>query len=156
MQEIQTRETNPFVLMPLTEAQAAQVYRRLGRRILQVRGRYWQVRDVGFLDPVDLAATFTAREVALLERFSLGFRARLPDATEHRSGTLLPYVLRDVHSYGWHSITSRRRTQLRKCGRELQYLRLTEPSLLVEQGHEVVLAGLLRTQHSRPPSRSRF
>ena len=144
------------MLDALTEKQVARISRRLGHNVVRIRGRYWRWRELGFLEPVHLAATFAEDEVAPLRKVTLGYRARMANPGLAAPAALLPYVLSDVQSYGLHRLKSRRRTQVRKCYQSLEIRQLTDSALLEEQGYAVVLAGLARTLHLRPPRQAAF
>jgi hypothetical protein len=64
--------------------------------------------------------------------------------------------LQSLKDYDFNSLSSNRRTKIRKCQRLVRLVQLTGPELLLEQGYEVVTDALSRTQHKALPSREDY
>ena len=149
-------DASATTLCSTSEGDLALKLREKGAPVVELRGRYWKRFNQWFLEPIHAAARLTLQEATLPRISYLGYRAALVEPTEHANGRLHLYALNDVSNFGLHRLKPRRRTQVRKCGETLEFVRLTEPSLVEEQGYSVVLSGLARTRHASPPEKTAY
>jgi hypothetical protein len=158
MSDFQVRDASAATFAVLTEGELAQRRRNEGARIIQHGGHYWeQTGAPGFFQPVHLLARLTPEEATRPTSLSWGYRAALTPETAGAANGKLPVVrLSDLASYDLDRLSSNRRNKLRKCQRLVRIVQLTGPALLEEQGYEVVLDALSRTQHKNPPSREKY
>lgn len=158
MSDSQLRDASAASIAVLTEEELARHRREEGARVIFHAGRYWeQVGAPGFFEPVHLLARLTAEEATRPTPLCWGYRAALtPGASGAANGTVPVMRISDLESYALDSLSSRRRTQLRKCQRLVRIVQLTGPALLLEQGYEMVIDALSRTRHKKPPPREKY
>jgi Acetyltransferase (GNAT) domain len=150
------RPASEAVVRPLTEVALAAWRERRGERVLERGGRYWRMSRPGFWEPVHWLARLDAEE-ARRPAPCLGFRAVLRDEDSGAAnGSLAAHVLQPVAEWGPHLLSKNRRYRLRKAGRLVELVELTDAALLEAQGHEVVASSLERTGAGKPPSREDF
>ncbi|WNG13744.1 hypothetical protein [Cystobacter fuscus] len=154
----QVRDASVATFSVLTERELAEIRCKEGARVIQHGGHYWeQTGAPGFFQPVHLLARLTPEEATRPTPWSWGYRATLtPKASDAANGAVPIVCIPDLANYDLNSLSSNRRNKLRKCQRLVRIVQLTGPALLEEQGHELVIEALSRTQHKKPPSRERY
>jgi hypothetical protein len=154
----QVRDSSTALFRVLTEKELAERRRREGALVIHHGGHYWeQTGAPGFFQPVHLLARLTPEEATRPTPLSWGYRAALtPDASQAANGKVPVVRLPDVASYDLPRLSSNRRNKIRKCQRLVQIVQVTGPTLLVEQGYDVVIDALSRTQHKKLPTRERY
>lgn len=154
----QVRDTSAAAFSVLTEKELAERKRAEGVRVVEHAGHYWEQSGApGFFQPVHLLARLTPEEATRPTPFSWGYRAALaPDCAGAANGTVPIVRLENLKDYDFNSLSSNRRTKIRKCQRVASLVQLTGPELLLEQGYEVVIDALSRTRHKDPPSREDY
>jgi hypothetical protein len=142
----------------LTERELAERRRAEGARIIYHRGHYWeQVGAPGFFQPVHLLARLSLEETSRPTPLSWGYRAALRPEDSGAANGVVPIIRSpNLESYDLSSLSSKRRTKLRKSQRLVRVVQLTGPALLMEQGYEVVVDALSRTRHKKAPSREKY
>jgi hypothetical protein len=80
-----------------------------------------------------------------------GYRAALieEDACS-ANGSLPVYLLTGIDQFTEGALARNRRSDLRRCRREVELCRLREPSLLMEQGYRVFMSAVGRLGYWRP------
>jgi hypothetical protein len=158
MLDNQIRDTSEATFAVLTEKEFAERRRDEGVRVVYHGGHYWeQVGAPGFLQPVHLLARLTPEEATQPTPFSWGYRAALtPETAGAANGTVPILRLSNLEGYDVNSLSSGRKNHLKKCKRLVRIVQLTGPALLLEQGYEIVIDALSRTQHKKPPSREQY
>lgn len=158
MSDLQVRDASSATLTVLTEKELAERRRQEGVRVICHGGHYWeQIGAPGFFQPIHLLARLTLGEATRPTPLSWGFRAALrPEDAGAANGTVPVVRLNNLESYDMEGLTSSRRNRLRKCLRLVRTVQLTGPELLVEQGYDLVVDALSRTQHKKPPSRESY
>lgn len=153
----QMLDVSEAVLNSITEEQMAEWRGRQGTQVLHHRGRYWKQVHPGFYQPIHLIARLSAEQATPPSLLHWGFRSALcEDDTTAANGSVAVHLLTDVKAYDLQSLPRHRRTHLRKCHKLVRIVQLIEPTLLQEQGYEVVLSALQRTKHQKPPSRESY
>jgi hypothetical protein len=158
MSDTQVRDSSAATFEVLTEKELAERRRAEGVRVIAHGGHYWeQIGAPGFFQPVHLLARLSPDEATRPTPLSWGFRAALrPEAAEAANGTVPVVRLPNLESYDLDCLSSNRRNKVRKCQRLVRIVQLTGPELLVEQGYDLVLDALSRTQHKKPPTREKY
>jgi hypothetical protein len=156
--EVQVRDASAARFEMLTERELAERRRAEGVRIIQHGGHYWeQVGAPGFYQPVNLLAGMRPEEVTRPTPWCWGYRAVLTPETAGAANGTVPIVRSpELDAYDMDSLSANRRNKLRKCQRLVRIVQLTGPSLLLQQGYDVVIDALARTGHKKVPSRQRF
>lgn len=158
MLNAQVRDASEATFAVLTEREYAERRRAEGARVIHHRGHYWeQIGAPGFFQPIHLLARLTPEEATSPTPLSWGYRAALtPETADAANGTVPIERLTNLASYDFNSLISSRRNRLRKCQRLVKIVQVTGPALLMDQGYEVVVDALSRTQHKKPPSREQY
>jgi len=132
-----------FVVMD--EAELALMRATEGDKVVLHEGRYWRSTHRGFFEPIHILARLTAHEATWPTLLSWGYRAALTDeAGSAANGTMPVYCLENVDEFSERSLSRNRRSDLRKCAKYVELKVLREPSLLIEQGHEVFMSSVER------------
>jgi hypothetical protein len=154
----QVRDTSAAAFAVITEKELAESKRAEGVRVIEHAGHYWEQSGApGFFQPVHLLTRLTPEEATRPTPFSWGFRAALtPECAGAANGTIPIVRLDNLEDYDFDSLSSNRRTKIRKSQRLVRLVQLTGPELLLEQGYEVVIDALSRTKHKAPPSREDY
>ena len=144
-------------LTVLTEAEFASMREEEGARVVQHDGRYWEVVFPGFYQPIHWLARFKAAAVRRPAIFCWGYRAALDDQDAHLANGSIPvHLLTHVEQFTESGLIESRRRDLRKCRREVEFRRVQDPSLLLEQGWGVFRSAQLRVPHGRPLTREDY
>ena len=143
-------------LVVLTEAEYASMMEEEGARVIERDGRYWVVSR-GFCQPIHWLARFRAAEVRPPARFCWGYRAALADEDAHLANGSIPlHLLTNAQQFTEGGLVEFRRRDLRKCRREVEFRRLRDPSLLLEQGWGVFSSAQLRAPYGHPLTRASY
>jgi hypothetical protein len=135
----------------MTEAELASMRAAEGDTVVLHDGRYWRTSFPGFYQPVHLLARLSAAEVTRPTRLCWGCRAALTDEDAHLAGGSIPvYLLTDIGAFDEAVLSRNRRSDLRRCRRQVAFRRLEDPSLVIEQGHRVFMSAVRRLGHWRP------
>ncbi len=145
------------VINPMTEEQWAEVLRCQGKHVVFHRGRYWVELVRGFYEPVHWLAALTEEE-ATRPRFGCwGFRTRLRDATPGlANGTMPVQLCSNVADYSEQALTSGRRNHLRRSRKRVQIIQLKDAQILRDQGHNVMLSAIRRTDYGHAPELEQY
>ena len=121
-----------------------------GDRIVRRSGRHWRASFPGFYQPVDLLARMGAAELRQPAPVCWGFRAALAEPDAHLADASIPlHLLTDLPHFDEGALSRNRRSDLRRCRRQVELRRLGDPRLLLEQGHAVFLSAVCRLGHWR-------
>ena len=141
-------------LTVLTEAEFASMREEEGARVIGHDQRYWEIISPGFYQPVHLLARFRAAAVGRPTPFCWGYRAALADEdAPHANGSIPVHLLTRAQEFTESGLVEFRRRDLRKCRREVEFRRLRDPSLLLEQGWGVYRSAQLRVPFGHPLTR---
>ena len=154
---LHARNVAEAVLASMTEDQLAGWRREEGHRTVLHGQRYWTEIARGFYQPIHWLAQLLPEQAHPPGQLWWGFRAALfPGGAACTNGTIPIHVLSDIENYGPHSLSSKRRSQLRRCRRVATIVELMDPQLLREQGHKVVQSARHRTRYAKPPSHDAY
>jgi hypothetical protein len=143
-------------LVVLTEAECASMMEEEGARIVERDGRYWEI-DRGFCQPIHLLARFRGAEIRRPSRLCWGYRAALAEEDAHLANGSIPlHLLANARQFTEGRLVRLRRRDLRKCRDEVEFRRLRDPSLLLEQGWGVFSSAQLRAPFGRPLTREGY
>jgi hypothetical protein len=138
-------------LTVMTEAELASMSAEEGEAVVAHGGRYWHATFPGLYQPIPLLARLRAAEVTRPTRFCWGYRAALTDEdAQVANGSIPVYLMTDVSTFTEAALNRNRRSDLRRCRRLVEFRRLRDPSLLVEQGHRVFMSAVRRSGYWRP------
>jgi hypothetical protein len=142
----------------VSEAAWAQQVRARGRRVVQHRGRLWQQVLPGFYRPVHLMARLSAHEATRPTPACWGFQACLAPGDTHLANASMPtHVVHDLGSFDEDLLPKGRRNNLRRARERARLVVLTDPSLLREQGYDVLVSAHERTGYGpRPRTREEY
>ena len=138
--------------MPImSEAELAAMRAEEGGAVVLRDGCHWRPAHPGFYQPIHLLARIRAAEVRQPARLCWGFRAALRGEDASEANASVPvHLLTDVQSFDEGRLSRNRRSDLRRCRRQVEFRRLSTPALLLEQGHGVFLSAVQRLGHRRP------
>ena len=138
-------------LTVMTEAELASMHAEEGEAVVPHEGRYWHATFPGLYQPIPLLARLRAAEATRPTRLCWGYRAALTDAdAQLANGSIPVYLLTDVSAFTEATLSRNRRSDLRRCRHHVEFRRLQDPSLLVEQGHRVFMSAVRRLGHWQP------
>lgn len=144
-------------LSVMSEAELAAMRTAEGDAVVQSAGCHWRASFPGFYQPIDLLARMRAAEVRQPAPLCWGFRAALAEQDAHLADASIPlHLLTDLPHFDERALSRNRRSDLRRCRRQVELRRLTDPALLLEQGHAVFLSAVCRLGHWRALSESDF
>ncbi|MEB3179192.1 MAG: hypothetical protein VKL59_09210 [Nostocaceae cyanobacterium] len=144
-------------LTPMTEEQLADWHRHEGTQVIYHRGHYWRQTPVGFYQPLHWLARLGVEDARCPTLLRWGFRASLQDDdAAFANGSIPIHLLSNVTDYDLSSLKQKRRQNLLKCRKLVQFVQLTSPALLQEQGYEVLLSTLKRTQYITIPTQKEY
>jgi hypothetical protein len=140
-------------LTVMSEAELSAMRAAEGDVVVRGPGGHWRASPFGFYQPIHLLAGMRAAEVRRPARLCWGFRAALSAEDAHLANASIPlHLLSDVSRFDERVLSRNRRSDLRRCRRQVEFRRLTAPGLLLEQGHDVFLSAVRRLGHWRPLS----
>jgi hypothetical protein len=141
----------------MSEAELAAMRRAEGDAVVRRRGCHWRASFPGFYQPVHLLARMPAAELGRPAPLCWGFRAALAEQDAHLADAALPvHLLSDLPHFDERVLSRNRRSDLRRCRREVELRRLTDPGLLLEQGYAVFMSAQRRLGHWRARSELEF
>lgn len=150
-------DVSEAVLTSMTEAEFANWQRQEGIRVIQHRGRYWKETVFGFWEPLHWIARLSESEATSPTPFAWGFRAALQDSNAAAANGSVPvHLLTDLENYASKCLSSNRRHHLRQCQKKVKIFQLTEPTLLQEQGYEVIISAAQRTGYITVPPKEEY
>lgn len=124
----------------MTEAELATMRAEEGERVHRCRGRSWRSTHAGFYQPVHMLSRVNAGGACRPSPFCWGYRVGLTETDAGQANATIPlYLLADVDGFA-QGLSRNRRGDLRKCRRFVELRVVSEPSLLLEQGHKVFLS----------------
>lgn len=148
MSNSQMRDVSEAVLSSMTEHEFANYSRHKGNHVVHHHGRYWEEMFPGLYQPVHFLARLSAEQITRPVPLCWGFRAALTeDDQEAANGSIPVHLLSNVKDYDLQSLSSNRRYQLRKCRKLVKIVQLIDPDLLQQQGYEVLVSSLKRTEN---------
>jgi hypothetical protein len=135
----------------MSECELAAMRAQEGETVVAGRGGHWRSTYPGFYQPIHLMARMRAVAVGRPPRACWGFRAGLGEEHAHLANASVPvHLLTDVRRFDEGLLSRNRRSDLRRCRRQVEFRRLRTPALLLEQGHEVFMSAVGRLGHWRP------
>jgi len=153
----QIRDISDTSLYSMSEDEFARWQRESGEHVIYHRDRYWKQTVPGFYQPLHWMARLKNEQATRPTPLCWGFQATLREEdAAHANGAIPIHLLTDLEGYGLQSLPSKRRTHLRKCYRLVKFVELLSPSLLQEQGYEVVCSALSRTVHTKLPTKEQY
>jgi hypothetical protein len=135
----------------MTEAELAAMRAREGDAVVLRQGTHWRSSYPGFYQPIHLLTRMRAAEVKQPARLCWGFRVALSEEDAHLANASVPvHLLTDAQRYDEARLSRNRRGDLRRCRRRVEFRRLENPALLLEQGHGVFMSSVRRLGHWQP------
>lgn len=157
MNDLLNRNLEKATLSSMTEKELAKWRLDQGKHIIVHRNRYWKEAVKGFYEPIDLMANLSPEQVAKPNKLSWGFRASLSEeGVSIANGSIPLYLLSNLTDYGLQSLSSNRRTQLKKCRKNVKILALKNTKILQEQGYQVFLSSAQRVGMKKIPSQQLY
>lgn len=157
--DLQMQDVSEAVLIPTTEAVLAQEYREQGSQVICHQGRYWiKTKFRGFYQPIHLIARLKLEQITRPRLMCWAFRAALhEDDAASANGSIPVHLLSNLANYDLQSLSSNRRSQIKRCLKKVKIVQLTGPALLQEQGYEVLRSSLERTNfYMKLPSEEEY
>ena len=153
----ETREVVSASIPVVSESAMAEHLWRCGRKVVFHRGRFWEAIQPGFFRPVNPLARLSAWEATLPTIACWGYQACLTQADAHQANAACPsYLVEDFDGFSEELLPTSRRYKLRKARRLAHLVQLTGPSLLREQGYEVLRSSYERTGYGALPTRRQY
>lgn len=144
--------------MPVVgESEMAEHLRTGGRRVVVHRGRHWEQVLPGFFRPVHPLARLSAREATRPTPRCWGFQACLvPGDAEHANAAIPTYLISNLDSFDEGMLSRNRRHELRKARKRVRFVEITTPTLLRDQGYEVLRSSHDRTGYGTMPTKAGY
>jgi len=137
---------------PATEQQFGEWRREHGSDVIVHKGRYWIRMTRGFYQPINCMARLSREQVSRPTFACWGYRASVgEDAADLVNSSIPMNVLSDVEGYTLEALPAKRRSDLRKCEKQVSFVNLTGPGILQEQGYDVDLSAFQRTGYGGEP-----
>jgi L-amino acid N-acyltransferase YncA len=137
-------------LSVMSEPELAAMRAAEGDPVVQHGGCHWRSSFPGFYQPIHLLARLRAAELRQPAPLCWGFRAALAEQDAPLADASLPlHLLTDLPHFGERTLSRNRRSDLRRCRRQVELRCLTGPGLLLEQGHAVFMSAVGRLGHWR-------
>lgn len=138
-------------LTVMSEAELASMRAGEGVAVAQRDGRYWEAIFPGFYQPVHLLARFRAAYVKRPALLCWGYRAALDegDAAE-ANGSIPVHLMNNVEEFTERALDESRRRDLRKCRKLVEFRRVRDPGLFVDEGYEVFMSAQRRVDYYWP------
>ena len=141
----------------MNEAELALMRAAEGDKVVLHEGRYWRSTHPGFFEPLHILARLHAHEATRPTRLSWGYRAALTEEPGSAPKNTMPvYCLEEASEFSERSLSRNRKGDLRKCAKHVELKVLHEPSLLLEQGHEVFMSSVERLGYWKPLSKAEY
>ena len=138
-------------LRVMTQAELGAMRASEGEAVVRREGCHWRSSFPGFYQPIHLLARMRAAELRRPAPLCWGFRAALADEDAQLADASVPvHLLQDVQHFDARALGRNRRSDLRRCARQVELRRLTSAGLLLEQGYPVFTSALRRLGHWRP------
>src|SRR5664280_477332 len=129
----------------LTEAGLASMFADEGRPIVLRDGRYWRSTAPGFYEPLHFIGRMRVAQVKRPSLLCWGYRAALNEEdADSANGSIPVHFMADVEQYTDQLLSENRRRDLRKCRRLVEFVRLRDSTLLLEQGYGVLASARRR------------
>lgn len=139
------------VVTVMTEAELASMFVDSGHTVVLRGGRYWRATFPGFYEPVHLVGPMRAAQVRRPSLLCWGYRAALSEQDAHSaSGSMPVHLLTDFEHYTEDLLSHGRKEDLRKSKGQVEFVRLRDPALLMEQGYGVFTSAKRRLGYRRP------
>lgn len=145
------------IFTPISESALAEMRRQWGDKIVFAHGHYWAMTSPGFYRATHWLARLPVADAVRPGRLCWGFHTTISSADAHRSNGFLPlHVLSDLQHYDIQSLSSRRRTKVRSCYKQVEFVEICRPEPLFEEGYRVIQSAQDRTEHRQWNSQKRF
>ncbi len=144
------RDVSQALIVSITEEELANRLVQQGKVVICHQGFYWEQTIPGFYQPIHLMSGLSVKSATRPTPFCWGFRAALcKDDTAIANGAIPIHLLSNVEDYDLQSLSSNRRSHLRKCSRMVKIVELTDSQILHEQGYEVFASAVKRTGYGK-------
>ena len=151
------REVIDACVPMVSESEMAKHLRCSGQKVVLHRGHFWEAIQPGFFRPVNLLARLSAWEATRPTLACWGYQACLTQADAHHANAASPaYLVEDFDGFKEELLPTSRRYKLNKARRRAHLVQLTGPSLLREQGYEVLRSSQERTGYGAIPTRDQY
>lgn len=141
------------VLTPLTEREFAAWQKERGMNVASHRGRHWLKTHFGFYQPIHLLARLKPDEATRPAALTWGFRASLADTARGIANGAVPvYLLSDLAGYDIQALPPKRRSDLRKCRKLVNLVRVKGMPFPGEELYAVAVSSSKRTGYWKPPA----
>jgi GNAT superfamily N-acetyltransferase len=150
-------ERSDTALSVMSELELAAMRAAEGDTVVSRDGCHWRSSFPGFYQPVDLLVRMPAAVLRQPAPLCWGFRAALAEQDAHLANASIPlHLLTDLPHFDEGALSRNRRSDLRRCRRQVELRRLTDPGLLLGQGHAVFLSAVSRLGHWRALSETEY
>ena len=157
MTELLIRDLSETLITSETEEEFVQRRQQENREIFYHQGRYWEELRSGFYQPIHLLARLKGKQATKPRSLCWGFRSALSEGERKKANGSIPvHLLSNISDYDLLSLPRKRRNKVRKSRKKTRIVEITNPSLLKEQGYEVMVSALKRAAYRELPSKSGY
>ena len=143
--------------VPATEKEYAEWQMKLGREVILHKGHYWTKMMWGFYQPINYMARLSKHEISRPTPLCFGYRASVCEHDLAMANSGIPInMLSHFDSYSVDNLPAKRRSDFRKCEKQVAFVQLLGPKLLREQGYEVDLSAFKRNGHGQLPEADHY
>jgi hypothetical protein len=137
---------------PASEKQYAEWLMKHGSSLVRHRGHYWSRMVRGFYQPINVMARLKPGEISRPTLTCWGYRASLCEDAAHLANSGVPLnLLSALDTYTLEKLPPKRRTDFRKCEKQVSIVQLTGPRVLQEQAFGVDQSAFQRTGYGDVP-----
>ena len=157
--ETAVQEISEASLRSLTEAEMAEWIKDNGGLVSYRNGRWWVRTWHGLYQPIHWLARLNATEAIRPTLACWGYRMTLNAAAASKAnGHLSVHLLNktELDDYTLENLPAKRRTDLRKCRKQVRIVRVIDPKVLLSQAYEVTVSAVTRLGIAPPPDREEF
>jgi hypothetical protein len=158
MNVLQLPPSTQAILQPMTLLECARHRLQQGKHLVYRHDCYWEETLPGFYQPIHLMMRLRVQTIKdFRPLWSWGKRIALCESDrQFANATMTVHLLADVPNFDLQSLPSKRRSQIRKCQKMMEFVQVTSPELLCEQGYAAYAMTVARGQFEAPMSRTAY
>lgn len=146
-------------LEPKSRSRFVECLERRGEKVARICGTYWRKTNPLFFDSLHWLARMPVSSVKKPHPLCLGFRTTVAlDEADQVKGRMPIHLLggEDLAKYDEATLPSKRRNQLRKARKLVQFIQVIRPEAHLERLHEIVASAVTRIGYTQPPDFERY
>ncbi len=140
-----------------SESELAIYEKRNGRKVLNIKGRFWKETFYGFYEPIHWLSCMDIEYIFRPTMRCWGYRSTLSIQDQSYANGFMPvHLLENIDGYTENTLPSKRRNQLRKSRKLAQIVQVIDPQPLYDFGYEILKSSVSRTGHGSITSYTKY